>query len=544
MMVDYLKATVRFSATVQADKNKFTIMPFMFYDDKNNAGKGTGYVFHNGFDNFTLNLTLWELKNFHVLNTGKVDNNLYYGQGYVTGKASFTGPFDNMDIRISAKTAPGTSIAIPIREGDAYALPNYIHFKTAKKRVVKKKEDFPIRSLVMDIEATNDAKIDIIFDELMNERISGNGYGKIRFEMNKSADFYMFGTYYVSSGDYLFTAFDIYNKPFSIRPGGTITWHGDPLDAKLNLVAYTEVTADPKNLLTAVKTSATTTEDAITQPITAQSELYIKGNLFSPEISFGLNFPRVQLEYPNANVTLMPVIARIKADKEETARQVFSLLLMQQFLVPTFAEGESGIDNAGTTALSAAGTDLLSAQMSNWLNKIDPNWKVNVIYRNGSITLPNEYGVGLKRKFFNNKLGFDGSISNYSNKPNINLEYQVTKKGNVRVKAYTRSGFNVVNTSSLNTPITTNGVGIVYTTEFNRFWKRKSKEIKKVKDTPVMKNDSPQVVNDTLQKTIVPPLGQHQDKGRRENRNNNVFILRESMYADLTKKEHHPGRKK
>jgi len=143
-----------------------------------------------------------------------------------------------------------------------------------------------------------------------------------------------------------------------------------------------------------------------------------------------------------------------------------------------FAQSEAGLTNAGSTALSSAGTDLLSNQLSNWLNKIDPNWKVNVIYKNGSITLPAEYGLLLSSKFLNDKLTFDGSFSNYSSIPNINLEYKLTKKGNVKIKAYTRSSFNQVNTTSLSTPITTNGVGVVYTKEFNvlrpfKFLKRK-----------------------------------------------------------------------
>ena len=474
LLVDYLNATVRFSAVVQSDRNKISMLPFTFYDDKNNVGRAKGYVFHKGFEDYTLNLTLWELRNFHVLNTSKVDNKLFYGQGYVTGSASFSGPFDNMDIRINARTMPGTNIAIPISEGEASALPSYIHFKTTRKRVVKEENDFPIRSLVMDIEATTDANIDIIFDEIMDEKISGTGYGNIRMEMTKSADFYMFGTYTVERGKYLFTAFDFYNKPFSVRKGGTITWHGDPLDAKLNLVAFHSEKADPRPLLTAVNTNTTISDNRV-YPITAESELYIKGNLFSPDISFGLNFPRIRDEYPNASVNLMPVITRIKSDKEETTRQIFSLLLMKSFLPPTFAEVESDYAGSGGNPLGNAGSDLVTAQLSNWLNKIDPNWQVNIIYKNGTITLPTEYGLRLSRKFLNDKLNVDGSFSNYSTRPNINVEYQVTKKGNVRIKAYTRSSFNQVNTTSLNTPITTNGVGVVYTTEFNKFLRRKAK---------------------------------------------------------------------
>jgi hypothetical protein len=213
--------------------------------------------------------------------------------------------------------------------------------------------------------------------------------------------------------------------------------------------------------------------------VTAESELYLKGNLFSPEISFGLNFPKLQYEIQDDYVALQSVISRIKSDKDEVSRQVFSLLIMKQFLPPTFAENSIGISNAGSQALSTAGSDLLSAQLSNWLNKIDPNWNVNFIYKNGTLTLPLEYGVILSSKFIKDRLSFDGSFSNLTNRPNLNFEYKVTKKGNIKVKAYTRSNFNQVNTTSLNNPITTSGVGVVYTKEFNSISLRSRKKKKK-----------------------------------------------------------------
>lgn len=469
VLIDYLKVPIRFSARIQSEKDRISLLPFTFYDDKNNIGKGKAFLFHKAFSDFKLNLNIWELNRFHVLNTVAADNDLFYGQGYATGNASFTGPFDDLTIRINAKTMPGTKFYLPISEGDASGMPTYVHFKTTKKKQARNtSEDFPIQSLIMDIEATNDADIEIIFDEILGDKISGSGHGNIKMEMNKSGDFYMFGTYTVDKGRYLFTAFDLYNKPFNVRPGGTITWYGDPLDARLNLVAFNREVANPAPLLTAVSLSSNlNSSNTATQAITAESELYLKGNLFSPEVTFGLNFPNLQSEAGNFTSSLSPVINRIKSDKEEVNRQVFSLLLMKKFLPPMFAQADQGLNNAGSTALSSAGTDLLSNQLSNWLNKIDPNWKVNVIYKGATISLPPEYGVMLSSRFLNDKLSFDGSFSNYSTVPNINLEYKVTRKGNIKVKAYTRSSFNQVNTTSLSTPITTNGVGIVYTKEFN-----------------------------------------------------------------------------
>jgi|GEM_PF-2463630 len=478
-IVDFLNSPLQFSAHIDIDRNSFNISPFAITDQKKGTGMVKAVFTHQSFNDFKMDLELMNLKQFQVLNTSKGDNELFYGQGFANGNAQINGPFDALDLAVQAKTTAGTKLYIPISEGEASSFPNYVHFKTNRKKIIKESSsDFPLHSLVLDIEATNDADVEIIFDEILGDKITGTGHGDLKLEMNQSGDFFMFGNYTVDKGRYLFTAFDLYNKPFNIRPGGSITWYGDPLDAKLNIVAYNSETTSPSPLLTAVALNSNFNANTSVQAVTVESELYLKGNLFLPEVSFGLNFPKLQSEAGNYTSSLSPVINRIKSDREEVNRQVFSLLLMKKFLPPMFAQSEAGLTNAGSTALSSAGTDLLSNQLSNWLNKIDPNWKVNVIYKNGSITLPAEYGLLLSSKFLNDKLTFDGSFSNYSSIPNINLEYKLTKKGNVKIKAYTRSSFNQVNTTSLSTPITTNGVGVVYTKEFNvlrpfKFLKRK-----------------------------------------------------------------------
>jgi hypothetical protein len=489
-LIDYLNVPVSFSTIISSRKNKFEIKPFEVFDLKGNRGQVAGSISHQSFNEYLFNLNITNLNNFLILNTKSYQNSLYYGQAYMSGNANINGPFDKLDIRIDAKTMPNTYFYLPISDGEASDLPSFVHFKTLKKRVVKAEDDFPLNSLIIDIEATSDAQIEIIFDETLGDKIKGSGTGNLKMEMNNSGDFSMFGSYKVTQGKYLFTAFDIYNKPFFIRSGGTITWYGDPLDAKLDIVAFNSERTSSKPFLQAFNLNNSIQGSSTNVLITAESELYLKGNLFSPEISFGLNFPRLQYEAPNDYIALQSVISRIKADKDEVSRQVFSLLIMKQFLTPTFAESSLGVNNAGSQALSTAGSELLSAQLSNWLNKIDPNWSVNIIYKNGNITLPLEYGLMLSKRFLNDKLTFDGSISNLTNRPNINLEYRVTKKGNIKIKAYTRSNFNQVNTTSLNTPITTNGVGIVYTKEFNRFFNFRKK--KKKKDAIDLNNQNPQ----------------------------------------------------
>lgn len=483
LLIDYLNVPVAFNTKVYLEKNKIYTNDFKIYDEFNSSGKANFQLSHHYFDAFKINLVLEDLKNFQVMNTSSINNSLYHGKAFADLRGSIKGPFDNLDIYIQAKTHKNTKFILPINEGEATGLPSYVHFKSNKKRLKKQESEFPIKSLVMNIEATEDANVEIVFDETLGDKITGNGYGNLKMEMNKSADFYMFGTYTVSSGKYLFTAFDLYNKPFQIKQGGTVTWSGDPYNAQINIAAFNSEKANPAPLITSTNANAANTSSLSTENITVESLLFLKGNLFSPEITFGLEFPKIQTELRQGVNDLTSVISRIKSDKEEIARQVFSLLMLRSFLTPTFSQNTQSPDNIGSTAISSAGSDLLSSQLSNWLSKIDPNWKINVIYKNGSLTLPPEYGIGLSKQFFKNKLLIDGTLSNYNNNsiPNINVEFKVTQKGNFRLKAYSRSNLNQVNTTTLNTPITTWGLGIIYTKDFDRFMPKIKKKTKKKK---------------------------------------------------------------
>jgi len=45
--------------------------------------------------------------------------------------------------------------------------------------------------------------------------------------MTRQGDISMYGHYEIEQGEYLFTLFNLVNKPFAVKQGGTIDWLGD-----------------------------------------------------------------------------------------------------------------------------------------------------------------------------------------------------------------------------------------------------------------------------------------------------------------------------
>src|SRR5690606_18393185 len=126
------------------------------------------------------------------------------------------------------------------------------------------------------------------FNEQTGDIIKGSGSGNLKFNINNSGDFTMVGRVIIEKGEYNYVAFNnLVNKKFFLERGGTISWSGDPYMARINLTAYNIQKVSPLVLMSGSQTAAQ--DGAIVPRVDARSEINLKGNLFQPEITFGLD---------------------------------------------------------------------------------------------------------------------------------------------------------------------------------------------------------------------------------------------------------------
>ena len=72
------------------------------------------------------------------------------------------------------------------------------------------------------------------------------GSGNLRMTYDSAnEDLRMFGTYTLTRGNYNFTLQDIIIKDFTIRDGSSITFHGDPYAAQLDIQAIYSLQRQP-----------------------------------------------------------------------------------------------------------------------------------------------------------------------------------------------------------------------------------------------------------------------------------------------------------
>jgi TamB, inner membrane protein subunit of TAM complex len=342
-----------------------------------------GGLTHDFFRKWQIDCKVWSLGNdFMVLKTTKADNPLYYGTGVGKFSAQFSGTFSRTDIRVDAVAYRGSRLFIPLTDDAEIKDVSFIKYKpkpdaSGKVAVTDPKiKQGPRRFSVSDIKGlnfemnltlTDQAMIEMIFDEAAGDILSGWGVGDIQLIINRDGDFKMYGRYEVKRGEYLFTLLNFVNKPFAVASGGTIHWYGDPYGAQINLDAIYDESTPIYNLLRdELNTTAneTLTREA-TRPSTARVVMHMTKDLFKPEIAFDFEFPNLS---PQLKSYADNKLRLLKQDPNEVSRQVFGLIVFGTFLPPDeFAPQSVGV------AFSTI-TQLVSTQLSNYLTGLASEW--------------------------------------------------------------------------------------------------------------------------------------------------------------------------
>jgi hypothetical protein len=485
--VEYLKTVYGFSSKIDFDRNSIVVNPFQLNDINGKQARVEGTIKHESFSNFVFNLKMGEMNGFQLLNTAAGENSLYYGKAFVTGRMSLTGPQGDLTLEATLKSSKGTVFCIPLSDSDdsdGDGLLNYVDKDTTVRTVnVKRNSQLLGFSMNMFVTITPDAQIQLVFDEQQNDKIIGSGKGTLKMELTRQGTFSMFGGVSIEDGEYKFTAVDVFTRKFLLKRGGTITWTGDPLQATMNIEGVYKV----RNTSVAdIITTATPQEKAEIrqQRVPVECILYLRGKLLNPDISFDLNFPdnKGTLGTTNASA-LESSLRKLRSEPELMQQQVVSLMLFGRF-APNTGLGQAATNNSGTinSELNNTVSDLISAQASGLISKIIPGFDVSADFQaaNASQSQQSRTILTASKKFLNERLELQTSfdVERAGNNNNFTGQYSITPDGNLKLIGYNR-------TSTTSDPlnysknITTQGIGLYYRKEFDKFneflWKKNKK---------------------------------------------------------------------
>lgn len=467
--LSYLNTAYTLDETVRVYNNNLYFENLNINDQSGNPGIINGSISNNNFRDFYTNVRI-DASNLNFMNTSSLDNELFYGNIYATGNVLISGPVNDIRLEIDAKTERNTALFLPLynaREVQSSDFITFIHDMEIED-VTEREQEAPARlNMELEVEITEDAVVQLIFDPQVGDIIETSGRGNLRILLDQNQGFRMFGDVELLQGDYLFTLQNVINKRFEIEPGSKIYFNGSPTSSTIDLDAIYGTRVAPYNLYQGDPSDERA--ESLKKRIPVECHLNLQGELQSPTIAAGI-------EMPTADPETRGILANATSTQDELMKQFISLLVINNF----YSVSGYGIANMGAMNSSFAGvtaSELLSNQLSNWLSQISDDFDIGFNYRPGDQVSTQELEVALSTQLLNDRMIISGNLdvggqetnpsSGQEGNPYImgdfEVEYRITD--NVSVLAFNRSRDELI---AMTAPYK-QGVGVSYREEFNSF---------------------------------------------------------------------------
>lgn len=431
-------------------------------DDQSNTGRFNGTITHTNFQNMEFDLEMTSDK-IRALNTTIQDNEQFYGLAIVSGRLDITGSAKDINMNGSVTSLNGTEVNISMEGESEVEQYDFIRFVTPETTdesdfYTVTKDNSAKVNLSLAVEATPDAKVQLIYNSQIGDIIKAQGEGILIFEMNDEGEIFLSGNYQPTKGDYLFTLQNVINKRFTIEQGGSIVWSGDPYNAIIDLRAVYKLRAALYDLI-----GSEYGDISPNQRVQVECIIHLQDELNNPTIGF-------EIDFPNTEARDKDEIQQFFNTEDELNKQILSLIVMGKFYTPEYMRGNYEAQNTnmfGTTA-----SELFSNQLSNWLSQINENWDVGINYRPGNSVTDDEIELALSTQIFNDRVSLNGNIGNNVNQYSTNssqivgdfeINVKLVPSGKLQFKAYNRSNNNLI----YETAPYTQGIGVSLTEEYN-----------------------------------------------------------------------------
>jgi hypothetical protein len=306
------------------------------------------------------------------------------------------------------------------------------------------------------LDVNNNAIVEIVIDKESGSYLSGRGAGNLLMEVNTKGKFNMWGDFITDNGIYNFKNLGLIDKKFNLKPGGSIVWEGNPLEAQMSLEAVYDVPggANPALLLD---------NPNFNKNIPTEVLIRLQGNLLKPDD------PIFEIDFPNTSGTVASEINYRLSDPQRSQMQALSLL-SQGIFINEVSVSMQGITNN----LYQKASDIVS----NLISEDDDKLKVGIDYLQGDksqlldIATEDRLGFTLSTKIsdkilLNGKIGVPiGGLEQTLIVGNVQIDFILNDEGSLRAKVFNKENeFRYIGDELGYTQ----GVGLSYDVDFNTF---------------------------------------------------------------------------
>ena len=506
MNFDILNTHFAIKDTIHLAPGGLTFNNMHISDMEGHTGKLNGYLHYKHFKNLNYRFEI-QADNMLVMNTKESADMPFYGTVYGTGNVMLSGnAAQGLEVNAAMTTNRNTTFTYingsvasatsnqfikfvdktPRRTiQDSVQIISYYDQLQQKRQAETEEQKTDIRLNIL-VDATPDATMRIIMDPVAGDYITGKGTGNIRTEFYNKGDVRMFGNYRINQGVYKFSLQEVIRKDFVIKDGSTITFNGAPLDANMDIQAsYTVNSASLNDLIPDAST-------IIQQPnVRVNCIMNLSGMLVRPTIKLGI-------ELPNERDEVQTLVRNYISTEEQMNMQILYLLGIGKFYTE-----DARNNNQNSNVMSSVLSSTLSGQLNNALSQVfeTNNWNIGTNLSTGDKGWTDMEVEGiLSGQLLNNRLLINGNFG-YRDNPMANTnfvgdfeaEWLINRSGDIRLKAYNETNDRYYTKTNL----TTQGVGIMYKKDFNKwsdlfFWnkwkirnKRKREKAERTEQQPV-----------------------------------------------------------
>lgn len=475
--VDVLGVSYHLNDSVVSFPDRFIFNKAHITDREGHNGVVDGMLRHNHFKDFTYSLQI-QSDDMMILNKRETFDLPFYGKVYARGNATLTGNTQRLDVSAGMTTSDQTEFCYKLTSATTASNSAFVQFASHRDSEgdslsgnsmiypsVPENEAMDVRLNLL-IDVTPQATMKVIVDPRAGDYMSCTGIGSIRMDFFNKGDLRMFGTYTVSQGIYKFSLQEVIRKEFTIRSGSFVSFNGDPYRANCNLnTSYTVNAVSLRDLGNDVISVLPNTQTSVR----VNCLMDVTGMISSPEISLGL-------ELPNENEEVQRVVRNFISTDDQMNMQILYLLGIGKFYTPDYANKTGQNSDAMSAVLSSTLSGQLNNMLSQMINSNKWNFGVNGTTGEEGWTDMEFQGM-LSGQLLNNRLlingnfGYrDNSMVNSNQQSNFigdfDIEYLLTKTGDVRLKAYNKSNDRYSTKTNLNTQ----GIGVLYKKDFNSWW--------------------------------------------------------------------------
>lgn len=456
----------RFEQPIHLNDSTIFIKQLVLSDEEGNKGVVDGYIRHQYFGNFQLDLGATIDERLKVLQTTTPKDFPAYGNAYASGKARMKGTDQHLSIDVNLESQRGTDVRLDFEQlsaGRDERLMSFTRLRPGMQVSADTLQTSPSEEIGTDIDLnlklniTPQARIGMRLGEDENSLLTGRGEGAIQIIVPSSGTAEVYGTAQIHEGEYVFTLQQLARKRFVVREGGSIAFRGNPMRATLHgIQAVYPLTANIADLDETLSRGMGQTN------IPVNCILALSGEISRPSIRFDLELPRADAEMER----------RVKAllnTEDAITRQMLYLIALGKFYTNDADRRSTTTTNDWTAVASSA----ISEQLSSILGRLTEVVRLGTSIKTKSTAFDDtDIELNFSSSLLDNRLTINGNIGYHDNPYLTNqylgefdIEYKLNKSGSLRLK-----GYNHYNTmyQYLRQSLLTQGLGILYRQRFDK----------------------------------------------------------------------------